>query len=224
MRKSKHSADLNKFLLAVDKAIPSNRSTPPGTSPVARSTVDNGLPPPSQATYPLKNLKSKRTLVTSGPRTKSDEHYTPGYAVDILLPYLPKGQIIWEAAYGSGELATHLRAAGHQVVGNARMDFLRATPDEFDLIVTNPPYSFKDEFLERAYSLGKPFAFLLPVEALTGGKRCHLYIRHGIQVLVPSKRINFLNNGQPANHSSLSTAWFCWKLLPKELMFVRAMW
>jgi phage N-6-adenine-methyltransferase len=179
---------------------------------------------PSVNQYPLKNQKSKKTLVAGGRTEKSDDHYTPKYALDILLPYLPKDRIIWEAAWGSGMLAGHLTAAGHEVVGNAQMDFLQQTPAEFHLIVTNPPFSFKDEFLERAYSLGKPFAFLLPLEALTGGKRCPLYMQHGIQVLVPSKRINFINNGQPANHANFPTAWFCWKLLPDKLIHVEATW
>ena len=197
------------------------KNTPSSSS---HCLMDSFQEPCPAAEYPLKNHKSKRTLVTSGPRATSDERYTPQYALDILLPYLPKDEIIWEAAYGTGELAKHLRAAGHEVVGDARMNFLHRTPSEFGIIVTNPPYSFKDEFLERAYSLGKPFAFLLPLDALTGGKRCPLYIRHGIQVLVPRKRINFIDNGQPANHSNLSTGWFCWGLLPRDLLFVKATW
>ena len=44
------------------------------------------------------------------------------------------------------------------------MDFLRQTPNKWDIIVTDPPYSQKDEFLQRAYALGKPFAIAAAVD------------------------------------------------------------
>jgi len=103
------------------------------------------------------------------------------------------------------------------------MDFLKEPPPQWDIMVTNPPYSHKNAFLERAYSLGKPFAFLLPVEALGGG-RVRLYRQHGIELLVPSKRINFYDTHGQANAASFPTAWFCWKLLPSPLVFVEVDW
>ena len=88
------------------------------------------------------------------------------------------------------------------------------------MLCTNPPFSRKDEFLERAYGLGKPFALLLPIEALGGGVRNSLFRQYGIQLLVPSKRINFSGRG-----CSFASAWFCWKLgLPDQLTFVEAWW
>ena len=171
--------------------------------------------------FETKNNKRKSTL---GVRTGvGDEFYTPEYAVRPLLPYLPSNQVIWECAWGTGELAGHLRAAGHHVVGCAGMDFLKEPPPQWDIMVTNPPYSHKNAFLERAYSLGKPFAFLLPVESLGGG-RVRLYRQHGIELLVPSKRINFYDAHGQANAASFPTAWFCWKLLPSPLIFVEVDW
>ena len=93
-----------------------------------------------------------------------------------------------------------------------------------NIAVTNPPYSRKNEFLERAYSLGKPFAFLMPVEAL-GGRRVLLYRRHGIELLVPSKRVNFDGeDGELPLGAGFPTAWFCHGLLPRQLLFVEADW
>jgi hypothetical protein len=179
------------------------------------------LPTTNNQNFCPKNRKTKATLPRV--RTNSDELYTPEYAVSPLLPYLPKNKVIWECAWGTGELADHLRKAGYRVVGNAKMDFLQEQPHRWDIIVTNPPFSYKTEFLERAYSLGKPFAFLLPLEALVG-KRARLYRQHGIQVLIPDKRINFYDAGGQPNKANFPTAWFCWKLLPAQLVFVEANW
>jgi hypothetical protein len=160
---------------------------------------------------------------TSGAR--SDEYWTPAYALGPLLPYLPTNRVIWECAWGTGELARHLRAAGYRVVGRAGMDFLTWQPDQWDITVTNPPFSpkKKEAFLERAYSLGKPFAFLLPVAAL-GGSLGRFYRRHGIELLVPDKRVNFYNDSELPLGAAFPTAWFCWKVLPRQLVFVEADW
>ncbi len=87
-----------------------------------------------------KNMKTK----------SSDEFQTPAIAINCLLPYLPKEWIIWECAYGKGDLAKHLDAAGYTVVGYPGDNFLTKivfNDDWFDCIVTNPPYSLKDEFI-----------------------------------------------------------------------------
>ena len=142
-----------------------------------------------------------------------------GRSDDPLIPYLEKDWIIWECAWGKGSLAKHLKKKGFNVIGN-KEDFLIANR-KFDVIVTNPPYSIKDKFLERAFFQGKPFAFLLPLTALEGKKRGELYRKYGIQLIIPNKRINFETPSGKGSGAWFQVAWFCWKLnLPKDLMFV----
>jgi hypothetical protein len=145
----------------------------------------------------------------------SDEYFTPPEAIRILVPYLPRGKIVWEVAWGRGDLAAVLRQEGFTVVGRPKVDFLTAKPPKFDLIVSNPPFSLKTRFLQRCYSFGKPFALLMPLDSLTSVERYPLYQKHGLQLLVPSRRIHFLEQ----KHSDFPTAWFCWRLLPADLLF-----
>ena len=155
----------------------------------------------------------------------NNEVYTPEEAIYPLLPYLKKEQVIWDCAFGSGRLAKHFKKYGFKVVGFNNLDFLEEVGNDvrnlpFDIIITNPPYSFKDNFLEKAFKIGKPFAFLLPLSALGAQKRVKMYKEYGIQLIVPDKRINFeIPSGKKSNW--FHTAWFCWKLnLPKDLNFV----
>jgi hypothetical protein len=155
---------------------------------------------------------------------RSDEFGTPKEAILPLLPYLKKGWIIWECAWGGGSLARHLKKEGFKVIG-ANEDFLQSKyewdDESFDIIITNPPYSLKEEFLERCYELGKPFALLMPLTALEGKKRGELYRKYGIQLIIPNKRINFITPSGKGSGSWFATAWFTWGLnLPKNLMFV----
>lgn len=151
---------------------------------------------------------------------KNDELYTPSYAIKPLLKYIPRHIKIWECTdYGSSNITKVLRENGWEVVSTHKdtFDFLTDTPDfDYDMIITNPPYSLKDEFIERCYSYGKPFALLLPITSLEGIKRGKMYRQNGIELVVFDKRINFDNSSKS---NWFNTSWFCWKVLNKELNF-----
>ena len=137
---------------------------------------------------------------------RSDEFFTPEYALKPLLPFLKKEWTIWECAWGKGALATHLKKRGFDVIKKGDdfiNDIYMGGVEDVDIIITNPPYSKKDEFLKRAYELGKPFAFLMPLTTLEGIKRGALFSKHGIQIIIPNRRINFIT---PSGKGS--GAWF----------------
>ena len=120
-----------------------------------------------------------------------------------------------------------LRQAGRTVIATDKKqgnDFLTWQPsDEWHCIVTNRPFSLKNEFLARAYDLGKPFAFLLPLTALESSSRQSLFRDNGIQMMLLDKRIQFETPAQQRSHPWFSVAWFCWGLgLPEQLTFVGA--
>jgi hypothetical protein len=158
-------------------------------------------------------------------RNGSDAFQTPPEALEPLLTYLRTDWTIWECACGKGNLVQGLRQAGRTVIAtdkNEGKDFLTwQPPDDWHCIVTNPPFSLKNEFLARAYDLGKPFAFLLPFTALESSPRQSLFRRNGIQVMLLDKRIQFETPTQVTSHPWFPVAWFCWGLgLPEQLTFV----
>lgn len=156
---------------------------------------------------------------------RSDEFGTPKEAIEPLLPYLKKDWVLWECAWGKGSLAKHFEEKGFEVIGEPFKDFLNKdlllNKKGFNCIVTNPPYSLKERFLERCYKIKKPFALLMPLTALEGKKRGAMFKEHGIQLIIPNKRFNFETPSGKGSGSWFATAWFTWKLnLPKDLMFV----
>lgn len=156
-------------------------------------------------------MKGKLSLMG---KNHSDELYTPEWAFDIIKEFIPKDKIIFECAVGSGKLRDKMVKEGYKV--EETNDFFNEW-NKGEIIVTNPPYSLKDKFLQKCYEIKKPFALLLPINAFEGIKRQKLYRQYGIQVLFPPKRIDF--NGKKAVW--FYTAWFCYGLnLPKDLMFV----
>ena len=149
----------------------------------------------------------------------SDEYYTPRPAWELLRPYIPKDKVVWECAWGTGQLAGWMRADGYKVIGGPGVDFL-TTSLECDAIITNPPYSLTRDFLLRVQALGKPFAFLLPSEKLVPRSYHSIFEDLGMELLIPDKRINFNGpNCKGKAPAAFPTLWYCHRILPEKLIF-----
>lgn len=150
-----------------------------------------------------------------------DELFTPEYAVKPLVPFIPKDSIIWECAGYNSSITKVFREAGFKVVEthiSNDFNFLNDLPNfEFDIIITNPPYSNKnkEKFLAKCYSYNKPFALFLPNEATCGVERNKLYREFGIEILVFNRRTDFTGKDRHWRY----TNWYCWKILPEKLVF-----
>lgn len=100
----------------------------------------------------------------------TDIYHTPPEAIDILAPFIPRGSVLWECATGDSHGANRFRHHGFNVIESdirGGANFLSCDPpDDYDIIVTNPPWSKSTDFVKRCYDLGKPFALLMPITAL----------------------------------------------------------
>lgn len=162
----------------------------------------------------------------------ADDFQTPKIALDCLVPFLNKEWKIWECACGKGNLVRGLKENGFDVFATDILtgeDFLNCALAEdrnfqIGCIITNPPYSLKEKFLERCYEIGKPFALLMPLTALESEKRQKLYRKYGLQIIIPNKRFNFETPSGKGGGSWFATAWFTSGLnLPKELNFIEVL-
>jgi hypothetical protein len=155
----------------------------------------------------------------------SDDFQTPPIALNPLLPYLKKEWLIWECAEGRGNLTKALKQKGFNVIGTDILqgyDFLNWFPEKFDCIITNPPYSLKQKFIERCYKLNKPFALLLPLTALETLKRQSLFKKWGLELILFDKRINFETPSGKGSGSWFASAWFTnWLNIGRQLTFVK---
>jgi hypothetical protein len=154
----------------------------------------------------------------------SNDFQTPPLVLDYLIPYIPAFiSKIWECASGKGFLSNKFIEIGYNVISTDILtgtDFLTCTPPEYDMIVTNPPYTIKGEFLERCYELGKPFALLLPFATLETPKRQGLFRKNGLQIIFLPKRVNFFTPSGKGTGSWFATAWFTNGLnLEKDMIF-----
>lgn len=151
-------------------------------------------------------MSSLKLVQQLGRNAESDECYTPPEQVAPLLKYLDKNLTYYEATSGiSSNILNGFQSHGWNMVGSNGKDFFECGPDDvYDGIVTNPPYSIKDKFIEHCYNLGKPFALLLPVAAFQGNKRGALFMEHGMSAIVYNSRVDFTGKGAPP----FGVAWF----------------
>ena len=162
----------------------------------------------------------KQAMINYKRQAKNDELYTPIEAVLPILKYLDRNKIYWECTdFGESNITKVLQENGFKVIHTSKneVDFLKGKPNfDFDVIITNPPYSSKNEFLTRCYEYNKSFAMLLPLTALEGKERGKLYREKGIEVIVLDKRINFMKEKK---NVWFNTSWFCHGICDKLLNF-----
>lgn len=151
----------------------------------------------------MKNLK----LIAS----KFDDLDTPTLAVLPLIRHLPEWvKTVWcPCDTEESNIVLALRNAGYNVIATHIRDgrdfFTIHEPEGYDIIITNPPYSNKDEFIGRCVEIGRPWALLLPLDALCGTRRLKLYVQCGVGVITLAERIDFTGKG--ANW--FFNAWVC---------------
>ena len=140
---------------------------------------------------------------------KSDDCYmTPLSAWEDIKAFIPTDKLLWESFYGDGQSAEHLRTLGFNVISE-NVDFFKS--DMGQVIITNPPYSFKAKVFKHLQQLDKPFIMLLPVSTITK-KYYQDYFADKCGVIIPKKRIHFLKNGEQTARSWFDCIYICYKI------------
>ena len=155
----------------------------------------------------------------------SDEVYTPDYAVKPILKFLKPGSVIWcPFDTEDSEYVKIFKEAGYKVIyshiDNGQNFFEFEPKEDYDVIISNPPFSIKDDILRRLNELDKPYAMLMPLPALQGQKRFK-YLK-GSQALIFDKRINYFKDYKTKEIQkgiSFASIYICKDFLPNDLIF-----
>lgn len=134
-----------------------------------------------------------------------------GHIVDIIKRYYPNecvyGVDIVDRGYPNTLVADFLK---HDFLGQ-----------KFDNVVTNPPFSLAQEFLEKCMEVvndGGKIAMFLKIQFLEGAKRREMFKKYPPKyIYVFVKRQAPWNNGSPVDEkgkpwsSTMCFAWFVWE-------------
>lgn len=164
-------------------------------------------------------------------RETNDFYATDPHTLEIFLEKLKEDGIelhnrIWECACGQGHLSKILTDKNYTVVssdlinrgyGVSGIDFLKADKEWNGDILTNPPYKYAKEFIEKAIELvttGKYVIMLLKIQFLEGKDRYKLFLKTPPKyVYINSSRQTCYINGDMSKKMSSPSCycWFIWK-------------
>lgn len=128
---------------------------------------------------------------TTKEREANDYYATEPAAVELLLDLEQFGPTIWEPACGQGHISEVLVKYGHTVIstdlvdrgyGLGGIDFLQTKKTGAGVdIITNPPYKYGKEFVEKALGVvseGRKVAMFLKLQFLEGKNRGKLFEKY----------------------------------------------
>ena len=161
-----------------------------------------------------------------GIREENDYYATEPIAGHLLLEVEPELNNIWECACGEGHLARVFDEAGK--LGKAtnlvnrgygtQEDFLINTnPYHYGDIITNPPYTHAQEFVENALARvdeGRKVCMFLKVLFLESKARRKLFDKQPPKTIyVSSSRINCAKFGNFEKYTTkaIAYAWYVWE-------------
>ena len=150
---------------------------------------------------------------------EKDEYYTPKILVEPILEFIKANSTIWcPFDVEESEFVITLKEQGHRVIYShiwLGQDFFEYEPEEnYDYIISNPPFTRKLEVFKRLYQLDKPFAMIMGLPILNYQEVGNFFLDKDLQLLIVDKKVSF-----DGNTASFNNSYFCYKMLPKDLMF-----
>lgn len=171
-------------------------------------------------------------MSTTRNRVVDDYYATPPEATKAILDKeILEGSIL-EPACGEGHMSEVIKEyyPNSEVVstdlvnrnyGQGDIDFLTYDFNRnFDNIITNPPFKYAKEFIERALKLAnKKVIMFAKIQLLESESRRSLFEKYPPKyIYVFSKRVNPWRNGDPLDEkgkpwsSTMCFAWFVWEV------------
>lgn len=169
-------------------------------------------------------------------REINDFYATPDIATKPLINYLKVNypdfskRLIWEPACGKGHISEALKQNGYFVTSTdlidrgygdcgPEYDFLKVNKSTNAHIVTNPPYKYAQEFVEKSIEImedGALCCMLMKLTFLEGNKRYDMFQKYPPKhLLVFSNRINCALGGDfettPKLGGAVAYGWYIWE-------------
>ncbi len=168
----------------------------------------------------VKELDSGKLMYSPG---NNDECYTPDYAVKPILKYIPEGSTVWCPFDTKESEFVKQISQKHNVIYSHisyKENFFEWEPMiPWDMIISNPPFTNKRKYFERALSFNKPFALIMTNTWLNDSAPMKLFKDKDLQLLMFDKRMKFNSpDGRPNNKITFSSSYYCYNMLPKQII------
>ena len=161
---------------------------------------------------------------TAYKRNESDFYPTPPDVTYALLNFLKlsyQKTVIWEPACGEGHMLDQMKKMGYSAFGtdiNTGTDFLTAdAPRYFTWIITNPPFSLADQFVQRCFEYKRPFALLLKSQYWHAKKRLETFRKCPPTWVLPLTWRPDFCFGERGGSPTMEVMWCVWDPLNPDM-------
>jgi len=147
---------------------------------------------------------------------------------EFLELYNLKDKIIW-CPFDKEEsnIVKVLKKYGYKVINThieTGQDFLTFEPDfEFDIMISNPPFSKRTKFFQKINSYNKPFIMLQPIMFFNNNSMIQDLVKYSqrYRFLMPNNRMGFIkDNKENEKTTSFYSFWLCRDLFLNQNVFI----
>lgn len=170
----------------------------------------------------------KENFSTQIKKSSTDEWYTPVEPVEGIVPYLNRWgyrKILCPFDKEDSNFVMVLKREGFDVTFShidTGTDFFDIDNlNEYDAVVSNPPYSKRQKILERLFGARVPFAIILNFNGLFDSKaRWKMFKENDFELLVPCGRMHFFNDKCDGNSPNFQSIWVCHGMSDQTIEFM----
>lgn len=156
---------------------------------------------------------------------EKDEYKTPSCLVYPIIPLIEnwkkenkiKNPIIWCPFDTKNSKYVEILSKKYTVINSHIQDgkdFFLYQPENYDIAISNPPFSLKLKIFERLVNLKKPFAMLMNIMAINYQEIGHFFASLGngdeVQFFITDKKVSF-----DGKTSSFNSGYVCWNFIPR---------
>lgn len=149
-----------------------------------------------------------------------DVYLTPAWVWGAIRHLLPEDKVAWEAFPGPGYSLRQMKELKYNVTGFEGEDFFEH--DRGDYVLSNPPFSMKNEIVKRLYELDKPFMLLLPIQCIPLLCFRKQWEAGDIQLVLFGDRVHYLEPDESKTAGCpFDSVFICYKMnLPEQLNYI----
>jgi hypothetical protein len=154
---------------------------------------------------------------------KDDDYETPKYIWEMICneKFISKNKKLYDPFYCRGNTASVMKELGYECIHPDEDFFTNHHRYEYDILLSNIPFSIKKKVYEELKKIDKPFIVISPISTITKKYFMDNFKHDDISIIIPPKRMQFMKNGKQLKECWFDTVFICYKMdLNERIIYI----